>query len=103
MLSPATSGERSEVRRRAPEPEDSKKPFVSEFTQRIGDRVKYYRTRVFKMSQSEFATKLGISQSLVAKMEGGKVPITLDRIEEIASIFKMEAPEEMFKPVTLTI
>lgn len=52
------------------------------------EKIKYYR-RINNLSQSDMAEKLWMSKRAYHRLENGETALTLDRIHQIAGIFKV--------------
>ncbi len=55
----------------------------------VANNIKYIRT-VNSISQEELANAIGINQSYISAIERGEKPISLNRLEEIAKVLKVE-------------
>ncbi len=55
-----------------------------------GKRISFLRKKVFRMSQSEFASTLGISQPYLAQLESGKRQLSDENKNRFADILKLD-------------
>jgi transcriptional regulator with XRE-family HTH domain len=55
---------------------------------RVGQMVKYYR-EIAKMEQSELAEKVGVSQPVISKLEGGSASWTISRLLKVCVVLKV--------------
>lgn len=53
----------------------------------IGRRIKFYRNKA-KLKQSDLAEKLDVSISYISQIERGKSDVSLDRLNQIATMIK---------------
>lgn len=56
----------------------------------VANNIKYIRT-INSISQEELANAIGINQSYISAIERSEKPISLNRLEEIANILKVES------------
>lgn len=55
----------------------------------IGERIKYLRKNVLKLSQSDFGSKIGISRSNIGNIESGRVNVTDRNIADICEKYNV--------------
>ncbi len=55
----------------------------------VANNIKYIRI-INSISQEELANTIGINQSYISAIERGEKPISLNRLEEIAKVLKVE-------------
>ena len=58
----------------------------------IGERIRKIR-RLKDLSQEYLATKLGVSQNYIQKIETNKVNLTLLKLEQLADVLEVEMSE----------
>ncbi|MEN9354667.1 MAG: hypothetical protein RL318_1992 [Fibrobacterota bacterium] len=61
---------------------------------RLGRRIRSHRLRA-KLTQRKLAEALGVSYQMVQKLENGTARITVQRLNDLARIFKISAAELM--------
>lgn len=49
----------------------------------IGERIRYLRISLLKMSQEDFARKIGLDRTYMSKIEAGKQNLTLETLNKI--------------------
>jgi transcriptional regulator with XRE-family HTH domain len=54
----------------------------------VGNRIRLFRKKK-GMSQEELGVKLGLTKSYISRLETGKKPISLGRIETVASVLEV--------------
>jgi len=55
----------------------------------IGERIRYFRKDVQKMTQGDFAKKINISQSNIANVEKGRISVTDRVLSDICNTFSL--------------
>lgn len=53
-------------------------------------RILVVRRKALKLSQHALAEKLGISQAALSQIEGGIIPLSVQRLLEIANVLDLE-------------
>ena len=59
----------------------------------VGKRIKYLRINKLKMSQEDFALKVGIDRTYLCKIESGKKNLTLETINKMCDGLEMTIQE----------
>lgn len=54
----------------------------------VGNRIRLFRKQK-GMSQEELGNRLGLTKSYISRLENGKKPISLDRLETIAEVLEV--------------
>lgn len=54
----------------------------------VGSNIKQYRKKR-KMTQAQLGEKLGLSQAEISRIENGKVAVTTDQLDDIATALKV--------------